>query len=119
MVSWASPCLSFFLSASTAVTYIFTAPNCTTTIISFELCALNVEFQHFMLRFYKMSLLETQFNEDESASLCYRAPYMVQEGYLLCWGWHITICKVLPSLVSRCFLFEILHTTVCWVVIKF
>jgi hypothetical protein len=49
--------LFFFLSASTAATYIFTAPTCTTTIISLEPCALNAEFQHFILRFNKISLL--------------------------------------------------------------
>jgi len=48
----------FFLSASTAATYIFTAPNCTTTIIGLQPCALmNAEYQHFILRFIKMSLL--------------------------------------------------------------
>jgi hypothetical protein len=57
VVNWVSSCISFFLSNSTADTYIFTAPNCTTTIISLELCALNAEFQHFILRFNKMSLL--------------------------------------------------------------
>jgi hypothetical protein len=61
--------------------------------------------------------------ECESASFMLdedmRTPYMVQEGSLLCWDWHITICKVLPPLVSRCFLFQILHTTLCWVVPKF
>jgi hypothetical protein len=36
--------LSFFLSTSTAATYIFTAPTCTTTIITLEPCALNTEF---------------------------------------------------------------------------
>jgi hypothetical protein len=45
VVNW---CLSFFLSASTAATHILTAPNCTTTIISLEPCALNVEYQHFI-----------------------------------------------------------------------
>jgi hypothetical protein len=39
----------FFVSASTAATYIFTAPNCTTTIINVEPCALNAEYQHFTL----------------------------------------------------------------------
>ncbi len=39
-----------FMSASTIVTYIFTALYCTTTIIILEPCALNAEFQHFMLR---------------------------------------------------------------------
>jgi hypothetical protein len=40
VVNWVSSCLSFFLSASTAATYIFTAHNGTTTIISLEPCAL-------------------------------------------------------------------------------
>ncbi len=57
VINWVSSCLSFFLSAFTAATYIFTAPNCTTTIISLELCALNVDYKHFVLRFIKMSLL--------------------------------------------------------------
>jgi hypothetical protein len=55
--NWVSSCLSFFLSASTAAAYIFTAPNCITTLISLGPCALNAEFQHFILRFSKMSLL--------------------------------------------------------------
>jgi hypothetical protein len=42
--------------------------------------------------------------ECESASFMLdedmRTPYMVQEGSQLCWGWHITICKV-PA--SSCF----------------
>jgi hypothetical protein len=33
----------FSLSASTAVTYVFTAHNCTTTIISLESCALDAD----------------------------------------------------------------------------
>jgi hypothetical protein len=38
--------LSFlFLSASTAATYIFTAPNSTTIMISLEPCALNAEYR--------------------------------------------------------------------------
>jgi hypothetical protein len=45
------------VSASTAVTCIFTAPACTTTIITLEPCALNAEFQHFILRFNKISIL--------------------------------------------------------------
>jgi hypothetical protein len=56
--------LSFFfsLSASTAAaaTKIFTAPTFTATIISLEPCALNAEiheFQHFILRFNKISFL--------------------------------------------------------------
>jgi hypothetical protein len=56
-LNWVSSPLSFFLSASTAATYIFTARTCTTTIISLEPCALNAKFQHFILRFNKMSLL--------------------------------------------------------------
>jgi hypothetical protein len=58
VVNWVSSSLSFFLSASTPATYLFTAaPNCTTTIISLEPCALNAEYQHSILRFIKMSLL--------------------------------------------------------------
>ncbi len=56
VVHWVSSCLTFFLSASTA-TYIFIAPTCRTTIISLKPCALNAEFQHFMLRFNKISFL--------------------------------------------------------------
>jgi len=57
MVFWVLPYLSFFLSASNArppitclpsATYIFTAPTCTATIIPFEHCALNAEFQYFI-----------------------------------------------------------------------
>jgi hypothetical protein len=58
VANWVSSCLSFFLSASAAAAYIFIVPTCTTTIISLEPCAyLNDEFQHFILRFNKMSLL--------------------------------------------------------------
>jgi hypothetical protein len=35
----------------------FHAPTCITTIIIFEPCALNVEFQDFILRFNEISLL--------------------------------------------------------------
>jgi len=49
VVNLVSSCLSFFLSASTAATYIFTAPKCTTIIVSLEPCALNAEFQHLIL----------------------------------------------------------------------
>jgi hypothetical protein len=52
-----SSCLSFFLSASPVATYIFTAPTYTITIITLEPCTLNAEFQHFILRFDKISLL--------------------------------------------------------------
>jgi len=38
---------------STAATYSFTAPTSRTTIISLEPCALNAEFQHFILDFIK------------------------------------------------------------------
>ncbi len=46
-----------FLFLCTAATYIFTAPSCTTTIITLERCALKAEFQHFTPRFDKISLL--------------------------------------------------------------
>jgi hypothetical protein len=64
VVNWVSSCLSLSLSASTAATYIFTAPKCTTTVISLEHRTLNAEFQHFILScsilcwdLIKMSLL--------------------------------------------------------------
>jgi hypothetical protein len=38
---------------STAATYFFTAPTSRTTIITLEPCALNAEFQHFILDFIK------------------------------------------------------------------
>jgi len=49
VVNWVSSCLSFFLSSSTAATYIFTVLICKTIIISLEPCALNAESQHFVL----------------------------------------------------------------------
>jgi hypothetical protein len=39
--------------ASTAATYIFIAPTYTSTIITLEPCALNAEFQHFILSLWK------------------------------------------------------------------
>ncbi len=79
VVNWVSSCFSFFLNASISATYIFTAPTCTTTLITlkpcalnaeiysylynyynyFDLCALNAETQHFVVRFNKFSLLCT------------------------------------------------------------
>jgi hypothetical protein len=47
--------LFFFPSTSAVAAYIFTPPTYTTIIITFEPCALNVEFQHFILRFNKIS----------------------------------------------------------------
>jgi len=51
VVNWVSSSLSF---SRAPATYIFTAPTYTTTIITLEPCALNAEFQHFIL---KISLL--------------------------------------------------------------
>jgi hypothetical protein len=56
VVNWVSSYLSFFLSACTAATYIFTAPTCTSNVITLEPCALNAEFQHFITRFNKIAL---------------------------------------------------------------
>jgi hypothetical protein len=49
VVNRVSSCLSFFLlrASTTTATYIFTAPTCTTTIITLDPCALNAEFQAF------------------------------------------------------------------------
>ncbi len=49
VVNWVSPCLPFFFSASIT--------TCKATIISLEPCALNADFQHFILKFNKISLL--------------------------------------------------------------
>jgi hypothetical protein len=57
VVNWVLSCLSFCLSDSIVATYIFTTPTCTTTIITFKPCALDAKFQHFILRFNKISLL--------------------------------------------------------------
>jgi hypothetical protein len=52
------PAFPFFLSASTAATHIFTAPACTTTIITVKPCALNAEFRSSHTEIYnKISLL--------------------------------------------------------------
>ncbi len=39
------------------LTYIFAAPTCRTTIITLETCALNAQFQYFIRRLNKISLL--------------------------------------------------------------
>jgi hypothetical protein len=65
-VSWFILSFPFFLSASTAATYIFTAPTCTTTIITLKLCALNAEFQHFILIFLIIKFLTLQIPRKES-----------------------------------------------------
>jgi len=52
VVNWVSSRLFLFperlQSAAAAATYIFAAPNYTTTIINLEPCALNAEYQHFI-----------------------------------------------------------------------
>jgi hypothetical protein len=53
VLNWVSSYLSFFLSASTTATYILTARICRTAIVTLKPCALNPEFQHFILRFDK------------------------------------------------------------------
>ncbi len=59
---------SFFLSAPKAVLhrYIFAALTYTTTIISLEPCALDAEFQHFILNFNKISLLRKYLEHMET-----------------------------------------------------
>jgi len=51
------PCISFFFNTFTIVAYIFIALTCKATIINLEPCALNVDFQHFIPKFNKISLL--------------------------------------------------------------
>jgi hypothetical protein len=57
MINWVSPCLSFFLSASITTTYFFIVPTYTSIIITLEPYTLNVEFHHFIPKFYKISSL--------------------------------------------------------------
>jgi hypothetical protein len=47
----------FFSQRLHYTTYIFTVPICTITLISLKPCALIAEFQHFILKFNKISLL--------------------------------------------------------------
>jgi hypothetical protein len=49
--------ISFFMNAFSVVTYVFTTPTYTTTIKTPKPYALNVEFQHFIPKFNKISLL--------------------------------------------------------------
>jgi hypothetical protein len=80
--------LSFILSflfperPSTAATYIFTAPTRTTTIITLEPCALNAEFQHFILRFNTISLLCRYHRERERIGGESRPKDRVKAGWL-------------------------------------
>jgi len=65
VVNWVSSCRSFFLSSSTAATYIFTDPNCTITIITLGPCPFHAELQHFILRFIKMSFFALEIPRKE------------------------------------------------------
>jgi hypothetical protein len=54
------------LSANTIATYILSAHTSTTIIITLEPCALNAEFQHFILRFNKnFVILRVSLKEEE------------------------------------------------------
>ncbi len=46
-----------FLERLHTIAYISTAPTRTSIIITLHPCALDTKFQHFMLRFHKISLL--------------------------------------------------------------
>jgi hypothetical protein len=105
MVNWVSSPLSFFLSASTAPTYIFTAPTCTTAIITLEPCALNAEFQHFILRFNKISFtLEIPLKEG------IRGESRGDRGWKRVWLLQITL---IPHVQSTPYLF-FLHAHAMW-----
>ncbi len=104
VVNWVSSLSFLFLSVSTAATYIFKAPNCTTTIISLEPCALNAEYQDFILRFIKMSLLcryhwkrgygvkggpKTWWSQGYfTDNSIFSSPFQVTSRHVLVWGWH-------------------------------
>jgi hypothetical protein len=51
------PGFLFSLGPPLMLQYIFTASTCKATIISLQPCALNADFQHFIPRFNKISLL--------------------------------------------------------------
>jgi hypothetical protein len=57
VVNLVSPCFFSFINISTFATYFFIFPICKAIIISLEPCALNVELQHFIPKFNKISLL--------------------------------------------------------------
>jgi hypothetical protein len=65
VINRVSSCISLFLSVYTAVTYIFTTPTCTTTVITLEPCALNAEFQHFILKFNNFITLQIPLREGD------------------------------------------------------
>ncbi len=106
VVNWVSSLsFLFLLSVSTAATYIFKAPNCTTTITSLEPCALNAECQDFILRFIKMSLLcwyhwkrggygvkggpKTGWRQGYfTDNSIFSSPFQVTSRHVLVWGWH-------------------------------
>jgi hypothetical protein len=86
--------LSFFLSASTAATFIFTAPTCTTTIITLEPCALNAEFQHFILRF-RATLEEGPGSKIPGTNLEQIGPFFTsKKNFCLKVRW---VCKAIGS----------------------
>jgi hypothetical protein len=68
----------FSIGLASAVTYIFTAPTCTITIITHELCALNAEFQHFILRFNKIPLPK----KAQDIVFRFTVEYIVAQGIL-------------------------------------
>jgi hypothetical protein len=49
--------LSFIFPVHLSTAYIFAVPTCTTTIITFQPCALNAKFQHFILKIFSLFLL--------------------------------------------------------------
>jgi hypothetical protein len=52
VVNWVSSYLLFVLSTSTAATYIFTAPTCRITIVTFKPCALNAYYDLIKFHYY-------------------------------------------------------------------
>ncbi len=77
MVNWVSFALSFFLERlHPLVLHIFSLllPVCTTIRITLEPCALNAEFQHFILRFNKISLLWGHTERGDKRGVWKQAP---------------------------------------------
>jgi hypothetical protein len=57
-----SPLISFFLSTFTTIKYIFIVYTCIITIMTFQPCAWNVEFQHFILILIKFPYFADTIN---------------------------------------------------------
>ncbi len=101
--------------------YIFTTPTCATTIITLKPCALNAEFEHFILRFNKISLgtlqiplkegiggeREGDFTDYFTVWLVFEFKVLLIEGDLI-WvseicgpTWHVDLVGVVMAAIQK------------------